>query len=361
MCHFVRRRLASVGADGQLRVVDLETARCLGAAILHKKVIQDVSWDCSGRYLYTVGSEGDVVCSGLSCLSQNETQNNWLDERCVVARFSHNGDSYDGEVTFENLYQAATAVCAPVFTGQYFLTGGYDEMIRQWDVRKFGAVVDVRGHDAPVASLEFSHDDTLLVSAGLDAHLRLWDTTGLDLLRTVSTGDAIPLAHAVFSSSGRYMLSLGCESNFCIWDITSLDVPKKLFLPSADAPEKSTKLFEAHCSFQSAPSLPSLERPFVGHTALEYLAASGPFVYGSFCSDAFVIIPIQPTSLPLAASRLNDVMATTLGVWSVETGDFCGAFPASAHEGYAVTSVACLPTKPLSRSFDSTLVATSGT
>lgn len=354
------RLLATVGADGQLRIVDLESVTCTASARLHTGAIHDVCWDCSDRYIYTVASEGDVVCTSVHHLPvQTATVNvEKIETQGVVARFMHHQEPPDDEDdgALDSLYNAATCVCSPHFTGQYFLTGGYDEMIRQWDTRKFGTVTDVRAHDAPITSLEISQDDTLIVSASLDGYLRFWDSTNVSPLRTYRGANDIPLAHAAFSPAGEQLLCIPLESGPRLCSVSDPDCTLTLHIPSEDEePETALELLSVLPELPPSHK-PSLKQPFIGHTALEFLTAPGPFVYGAFYSNAVVMVPVSPSKPPGPASPPG---SNGVDFWCTTSGRYLGRLPANPHEGYGVTSVASSAT-PSTSEPRTTLLATTG-
>jgi len=63
--------------------------------------------------------------------------------------------------------------------GSRILTAGRDAAIHVWDAESYEEVVQLRGHDAYVFSLDFSPDGKTLVSGSGDGTVRLWTTAPL--------------------------------------------------------------------------------------------------------------------------------------------------------------------------------------
>jgi WD40 repeat protein len=60
--------------------------------------------------------------------------------------------------------------------GQQMATGGYDQMIRLWNVTDgYKPICTLPGHDAAIRLLAYSPDGRTLISAGADHIIRFWD------------------------------------------------------------------------------------------------------------------------------------------------------------------------------------------
>lgn len=59
----------------------------------------------------------------------------------------------------------------------YCFTAGKDKTVKYWDLDRRGEVAALEGHAAEVWALGLSSDGSLLVSAGADRGLRVWERT----------------------------------------------------------------------------------------------------------------------------------------------------------------------------------------
>ncbi len=59
--------------------------------------------------------------------------------------------------------------------GGLLASGGYDAVVRVWDVRSGAQVAELKGHDAEVHAVAFSPDGQWLAAAGRPGALWLWD------------------------------------------------------------------------------------------------------------------------------------------------------------------------------------------
>ena len=75
--------------------------------------------------------------------------------------------------TFSNIYQ----VMAVTFndTSDQIISGGLDNDIKIWDLRRADLMLDLKGHGDTVTSLCLSPDGTHVLSNGMDNTVRLWD------------------------------------------------------------------------------------------------------------------------------------------------------------------------------------------
>ncbi|SHM90562.1 serine/threonine-protein kinase [Actinacidiphila paucisporea] len=59
--------------------------------------------------------------------------------------------------------------------GTFAVTGGWDGLLRVWDLRSGRCLRTLEGHEAPIARIELSPDGTLLATADLGSALRVWE------------------------------------------------------------------------------------------------------------------------------------------------------------------------------------------
>ncbi len=103
--------------------------------------------------------------------------------------------------------------------GQLIVSAGDDGSVRIWDVARPSEPVVLAGHDGPVYKAAFSPDGQSVVTAGGDATVRIWDTSGTE--RLVLTGHSGPVYNASFSPDGRFVASVGEDATLRLWDATT--------------------------------------------------------------------------------------------------------------------------------------------
>ena len=81
-------------------------------------------------------------------------------------------------------------------------SGSYDHTIRLWDVATKENIVTLSGHTAPITSVSFSPDGTILVSGSEDHTVKLWD-----VFEWAAVVPDAPANSQAIASSGQVSLS----------------------------------------------------------------------------------------------------------------------------------------------------------
>src|SRR5437870_2584437 len=89
------------------------------------------------------------------------------------------------------------------------------------------APTELKGHTGLIYGVAFSPDGKLLVSAGADALVKLWDVTGQKELKTLKGHDG-PVTGAVFTPDNASVLSIGFDRYLRVWSVASGMETKKL-------------------------------------------------------------------------------------------------------------------------------------
>jgi len=76
---------------------------------------------------------------------------------------------------------------------ELFVTGGSDNVIRLWDLRKQNEQFQIFGHTGSVAALAFDAQSATLVSGSFDTTVRIWQLRSADDVRDTARtpGDAV--------------------------------------------------------------------------------------------------------------------------------------------------------------------------
>ncbi|MFN4259041.1 MAG: hypothetical protein ACK4RK_07060 [Gemmataceae bacterium] len=123
--------------------------------------------------------------------------------------------------TAENKAGVTTLAFAP--NGQLLATGGWDGVIRVWNVTTGELQGTLHGHKGDVYSVAFSPDGKTLASGGKDRRIRFWDVRKEQEIPSPSflnehTGSVMSLA---FAQDGRMLVSGSDDRTIRVWQVAS--------------------------------------------------------------------------------------------------------------------------------------------
>lgn len=104
--------------------------------------------------------------------------------------------------------------------GKYALSGGYDNILKLWDIPALTEVKTFKGHTGFVGimSVAFSPDGKYALSAGSDGRMKIWDLAAGSEWRSLAGHTGMGGALAKFSPNGKYVISAG-DASTRIWDV----------------------------------------------------------------------------------------------------------------------------------------------
>lgn len=105
--------------------------------------------------------------------------------------------------------------------GTRLASGGYDYMVRVWDMATGAALAVLDGHTGWVGSVAWSLDGTRLASSGgADSTVRVWDaTTGVAL--AILDGHTSSVESVAWSPDGRWLASASRDRTVRVWDVAT--------------------------------------------------------------------------------------------------------------------------------------------
>lgn len=100
---------------------------------------------------------------------------------------------------------------------KWLATGGTDEVVKVWDLRKQREVGQLTGHEGTITSLVFA-SRTYLLTTSADSNINLYRTRDWALLRTLK-GHIGRINSAAPHPTGRLALSVGSDRTIRMWDL----------------------------------------------------------------------------------------------------------------------------------------------
>ena len=99
-------------------------------------------------------------------------------------------------------------------------TGGYDDLIRVWDLVGGHVETVLSAHAADITTLAFAPDGRFLVSASQDGAVLLWDTASWRRSAVLSS-QGEPAVRAAFSPDGALLVTGSAAGQVIFWDAAS--------------------------------------------------------------------------------------------------------------------------------------------
>lgn len=216
----------------------------------HKQAVLQIAWSADSSQLWSASADGTAMLWDvergvrMKKMSDHATFVNSVcpSKRGVVCAVTGSDDGtaklWDPRVrgciaTLPSKYQV-TAVSISE-QGERVFTGGIDNEIKVWDVRKNNVVLTLRGHSDTVTGLAMSPDGTKLLSNAMDSSVRVWDarpfTKGdrnLSVLVGAQHNYEKLLLKCNWSPDGRRVSAGSSDRMVYVWDTESSSIMYKL-------------------------------------------------------------------------------------------------------------------------------------
>ena len=114
------------------------------------------------------------------------------------------------------------------FDGKSFAVGFSDNMTRIIDAGTMEVTNELKGHKNSVFVSKYHPSGKYLVSAGRDAHLKVWDTQENYVLRESIAGHLYTINHLTFNKEGRYFVTGSMDKAVKLWDAHNFRLLKVL-------------------------------------------------------------------------------------------------------------------------------------
>jgi WD40 repeat protein/DNA-binding SARP family transcriptional activator len=232
------RRAVSAGADGRVRLWDLEDRRPLMTLRDDRFQVFDAVFSPDGSLVATAAEDGTVRVIDVAHRKSRAVFHVSRQSASSVA-FSPDGQRLavaisDGTVriaraTLDGWEQVLRGhkgwVLGAEFSpdGRRILSWGEDRTLRVWDAVQGTPVHVLRGHRAGVTSAAFAPSGRTIVSTGYDATIRIWNaTTGAEMSRTAASYGPLVVS---FSPDGRQIVSAGDDGAVRVLDSSDEGAP----------------------------------------------------------------------------------------------------------------------------------------
>jgi WD40 repeat protein len=173
-----------------------------------------------------------------------------------------------------------------------------------WDVGQEDPVFSIQAHDAEINSTQYSPDGSMILSAGNDGIVRLWDAQNGNLLREITREGGVRVAK--FSRDGNQIAAADWDKTAYIFDASS---GEQLFELKGHKDQILAFAFSHDGQYVYTASYDSTIRKWDLNTGAELLVMTG---HTGRISD----LDISPDDKLLASASAD----TTVKVWDSETG-----------------------------------------
>jgi len=98
------------------------------------------------------------------------------------------------------------------------IAGFSDFNLRFFDLDDFSLKNEMKAHSNSIFTIRFSNDYQYLLSAGRDAHLKIWDVQNDFALKESIVAHMYAINHIEFSPSGQYFVTCSMDKSIKVWD-----------------------------------------------------------------------------------------------------------------------------------------------
>jgi RNA polymerase sigma factor (sigma-70 family) len=188
------KQLAQVGANQAIYVWEVPTGRLkarVGATDRSDRIVQSFTFSHDGKLVAALDSAG-----ALSVWDVKENK-----------EVAHLGGVRPG----------TSGSCRFSPDGKTLAAGAGDGLIHRWQVADWKKLAPCEGHKGPVNGVVWSADGKMLVSAGDDQMVRVWDAAG-KLKRTLA-GHRDRVIGVAVTQDGKTLASRGGDNAIRIWEV----------------------------------------------------------------------------------------------------------------------------------------------
>ena len=247
-------KLASCGAEPDIRVWDVENGECQQILVGHTDWVRSLSFHPGDRILASSSADGTVRLWDLEkgTASTIEIPQVWSVafnyKGNLLATGSINGELKiwnvaTGECNYTLITQSGKGIYSvafcPVFSdrSEIIATGNADALLRLWDI-KTGSCLQLAGHEEFISGVAFSPDGCIVASGSCDGTVRLWSPRTGNCLQVLTaegkntqaldgkskesvTGEKRKFCSVAFSPNGKIIAAGSQNQCITLWDVAS--------------------------------------------------------------------------------------------------------------------------------------------
>jgi len=188
------KRLASGSDDGAVKIWDPATSQLLATLTEHAGSVQAVAFSPDGKSLATAGEDKSIRLWDVQSAEVRSTLTGHAEMVRCLAFAPH---------------------------GKTLASGGLDDRIELWDPASGSHRATLHGHHDTVTSLAFAPDTSALVSGSRDKTIRYWKSRPprFPSIATLKVTDGAGLRFGSISPDGRLMIAAGLDKTISVWDM----------------------------------------------------------------------------------------------------------------------------------------------
>ncbi len=107
-----------------------------------------------------------------------------------------------------------------------FAVGYSDHVIRIYDWSNYQLKKEIKGHKNSVFSLKYSPKENYLLSAGRDAHLKIWDVESEYIEKESIVAHMYAINNMHYSPNGKHFVTCSMDKSIKVWDADSFRLLK---------------------------------------------------------------------------------------------------------------------------------------
>ena len=110
-------------------------------------------------------------------------------------------------------------------TNDHIFSGGWDSIIRKWDIFTGKVVQNFIGHKAPILSLSLNSEETILLSGAEDNSIFIWELNkNENNMRQILEAHKSPVSSLLFSKNSDIIISAGWDQLIKLWSFIDLSL-----------------------------------------------------------------------------------------------------------------------------------------